>query len=41
MKSKFGESGETNKAWTADEAKGFIKIYGMANKIYHSVNQDL
>jgi len=41
MKSKFGEYGETNKAWTADDAKGFIKILGTANKIYHSVNQDL
>ena len=38
MKSKFGEYGETNKAWTADDAKGFIKILGTANKIYHSVN---
>ncbi|WP_456424046.1 argininosuccinate synthase [Lutibacter sp.] len=38
MKSKFGEYGETNKAWTSEEAKGFIKILGVANKIYHSVN---
>jgi len=38
MKSKFGEYGETNKAWSADDAKGFIKILGTANKIYHSVN---
>ena len=41
MKSKFGEYGETNKAWTADEAKGFIKIVGNATKIYHSVNSEL
>lgn len=41
MKSKFGEYGETNKAWTADDAKGFIKIIGTANKIYHSVNSEL
>lgn len=41
MKSKFGEYGETNKAWTADDAKGFIKIMGTANKIYHSVNSEL
>jgi len=41
MKSKFGEYGETNKAWTADEAKGFIKIAGTATKIYHSVNSEL
>lgn len=38
MKSKFGEYGETNKAWTSEDAKGFIKILGTANKIYHSVN---
>jgi len=38
MKSKFGEYGETNKAWTAEDAKGFIKILGTPNKIYHSVN---
>ncbi|AMC11740.1 argininosuccinate synthase [Lutibacter profundi] len=41
MKSKFGEYGETNKAWTADDAKGFIKILGTPNKIYHSVNSEL
>jgi len=41
MTSKFGEYGETNKAWTADEAKGFIKVLGTANKIYHSVNKEL
>ena len=41
MKSKFGEYGETNKAWSADDAKGFIKILGTANKIYHSVNSEL
>ncbi|MFK5958047.1 MAG: argininosuccinate synthase [Lutibacter sp.] len=38
MKSKFGEYGETNKVWSAEDAKGFIKILGTANKIYHSVN---
>jgi len=41
MKSKFGEYGETNKAWTSEDAKGFIKILGTANKIYHSVNSEL
>jgi argininosuccinate synthase len=38
MKSKFGEYGEVNKVWSAEDAKGFIKILGTANKIYHSVN---
>jgi len=41
MKSKFGEYGETNKAWSADDAKGFIKILGTPNKIYHSVNSEI
>jgi argininosuccinate synthase len=38
MNSKFGDYGEANKAWTADDAKGFIKILGTSNKIFHSVN---
>ncbi len=41
MKSEFGEYGETNKAWTAEDAKGFIQILGTSNKIYHSVNSKL
>jgi argininosuccinate synthase len=41
MKSGFGAYGETNKAWSADEAKGFIKILGNANKIYHHINPEL
>lgn len=40
MASKVGQYGETNKAWNADEAKGFIKIYGMSQKIYHSIKED-
>ncbi|PKV51981.1 argininosuccinate synthase [Aquimarina sp. MAR_2010_214] len=38
MKSDFGQYGEMNNFWTSDDAKGFIKIYGNANKIYHNVN---
>ena len=38
MNAKFGSYGEENKGWTADEAKGFIKILGNQNKIYHQVN---
>lgn len=37
MKADFGEYGEMNKAWTADDAKGFTKIYAMPNKIYFNV----
>ncbi|NRB61293.1 MAG: argininosuccinate synthase [Winogradskyella sp.] len=38
MKAKYGSYGEMNKAWTADEAKGFIKILGNQNKIHQQVN---
>ncbi len=38
MNAKFGSYGEDNKGWTAEEAKGFIKILGNQNKIYQHVN---
>ena len=38
MSSKFSTYGEENKAWSADDAKGFIKIFGNQNKIYQQVN---
>ncbi len=38
MKSDFGQYGEMNKGWTADDAKGFTKILANQLKIYHSVN---
>ena len=38
MSAKFGSYGEENKGWSADEAKGFIKIFGNQNKIYQQVN---
>lgn len=38
MQSKFGAYGEMNSGWTAEEAKGFIKVLGTSNKIYHQVN---
>lgn len=37
MSAKFGSYGEENKGWTADDAKGFIKIYGNQGKIYQSI----
>ena len=40
MKSDFGQYGEMNNSWTSEDAKGFIKIYGNANKIYHNVNPE-
>ena len=36
MKTDFGEYGEVNKAWTADDVKGFTKILGNQLKIYHN-----
>jgi argininosuccinate synthase len=39
MNAEFGTYGEVNKAWTADDAKGFIKISSNAAKIYQSVNK--
>jgi argininosuccinate synthase len=39
MSSAFSTYGEENKAWTADDAKGFIKILGNQNKIYQQVNK--
>jgi argininosuccinate synthase len=41
MNASFGSYGEMNKGWTADEAKGFIKIQSNASKIYNYVNDNL
>src|SRR6056297_990015 len=40
MNSSFGNYGEENKAWTANDAKGFIKILSNAGKIYQHVNSE-
>ena len=39
MNNGFGSYGELNKKWTAQDAKGFIKIMSNQNKIYHNVNK--
>ena len=39
MKSGFGDYGETVKAWTADDVKGFTKILANPLKIYNKVNK--
>ena len=39
MKTDFGEYGEVNKAWTADDVKGFTKIMSNPIKIYHNVQK--
>ena len=41
MNAKFGSYGEVNTGWTAEEAKGFIKINGNQNKIHQQVNSEL
>jgi argininosuccinate synthase len=37
MKSDFGVYGEEQKAWTADDVKGFTKILGNQMKTYYSI----
>ncbi len=37
MKTDFGEYGEVNKAWDANDMKGFVKIMGNQMKIYQNV----
>ena len=38
MNAVLGNYGEVNKGWTADDAKGFIKILSNSGKIYEHVN---
>ncbi|MEA1785574.1 argininosuccinate synthase [Arenibacter sp. GZD96] len=40
MNAAFGSYGEMNKGWTAEDAKGFIKILSNPGKIYNFVNQN-
>ena len=40
MNSGFGQYGEMNKAFTGEDAKGFIKVLSLPNKIYYHVNKD-
>ncbi len=35
MNNKFGSYGEMNNSWTGDDVKGFAKIFGNQNTIYH------
>ncbi|MBV5282757.1 MAG: argininosuccinate synthase [Paludibacter sp.] len=39
MKTDFGEYGEVNRAWSADDVKGFTKILGNQMKIYYNVQK--
>ncbi|MFC3881134.1 argininosuccinate synthase [Algoriphagus namhaensis] len=38
MATKFGSYGEMNKGYTADDVKGFTRIFGNQTAIYHQVN---
>jgi argininosuccinate synthase len=38
MDSSFASYGESNEGWTADDAKGFIKITANQSKIFNQVN---
>lgn len=40
VKSKLGEYGENQKGWTAEDAKGFIKVLSTPLKVYYSKHQD-
>ena len=40
MQSKVATYGETNAAWDANDAKGFIKLYGMGIKLAQNVKRD-
>lgn len=36
VKTKFGEYGETQKGWTADDAKGFIKVLSTPLRVFYA-----
>jgi argininosuccinate synthase len=40
VKTKFGEYGETQKGWTADDAKGFIKVLSTPLRVYYANHED-
>lgn len=39
VKTKFGEYGETQKGWTADDAKGFIKVLSTPLRVFYANHQ--
>ena len=40
QKSKLGEYGEMQHGWTADEAKGFIKVLSTPLRVYYGIHPD-
>ena len=40
VKSKLGEYGETQKGWTADDAKGFIKVLSTPLRVFYANHEE-
>ena len=40
VKNKLGEYGETQKGWTADDAKGFIKVLSTPLRVFYNVHAE-
>ena len=40
VKNKFGEYGEMQKGWTAEDAKGFIKVLSTPLRAYYANHKD-
>ncbi len=40
VKSKLGEYGETQKGWTSEDAKGFIKVTSTPLRVYYGCHKD-
>ncbi len=40
LKSKLGEYGETQRGWTSDDAKGFIKVTSTPLRVYYGAHKD-
>ena len=40
VKSKFGEYGEMQKGWTAEDDKGFIKVLSTPLRVYYANHKD-
>ena len=41
MSSKFGSYGEMNNGWSGEDVRGFSKIFGNQNNIYHLVGESV
>jgi len=41
MSAKFGHYGEVNNYWSGEDVRGFAKIFGNQNAIYHQLNESL